>query len=160
MYPLGARPSLSISDDLALEDLARRRIFVAQIDVGFTRIHSPGGDEHSFQELMRALLEVISVLERPGLAFIGVDAQIARRQAGAHELPFSPRRESRPAETAQAGFGQDADHLFRRLARRNEAPGWFDNLPPPDRPAEPWYLRFPGLILRSLASFSKSAAAA
>ena len=71
---------------------------------------------------MRALLEVISVLERAGLAFIGIDAQIARRHSRTYELPFSPRGKSRPAETAQAGFGQDADHLFRRLRAGTKLP--------------------------------------
>ena len=55
---------------------------------------------------MRPALEEIAVLERPGLALIAIDAEIARRRAGPHELPFPARRKSRAAEAAKPRFGR------------------------------------------------------
>src|SRR5882724_1738983 len=88
--------------DLPQQDLPHRRIFVAQIDVDVGRLHHPGRDQHALEKAMRIGLEIDAVLDRPGLALVGIDRHQPRRRFLAHEPPLTPRRKPGAAEPAQA----------------------------------------------------------
>jgi hypothetical protein len=59
------------------------------------------------------VLQVETVLEGAGLAFVDVDGHQARCGLLAHDAPLAPRREARTAQTAQAGMLQRPQHVFR-----------------------------------------------
>src|SRR2546428_676138 len=48
-------------------------VFVADIDVGLAGVDHPGGDQHALDEPVRIALEIVAVLERARLAFVGID---------------------------------------------------------------------------------------
>ncbi len=95
--------------DLAQQDLAALRIFVAQIDVDVGRLDRPGADQHAFEEAMRVGLEIMAVLERAGLALVAVDRHQARAGLGTDEAPFAAGREAGAAEAADAGILERLD---------------------------------------------------
>ena len=68
------RVGLELGDRL-LEDRAAGGVLVAQIDVDVVDAHRPRGDQRPFEEAVRVALEVVTVLERAGLAFVDVDGQ-------------------------------------------------------------------------------------
>src|SRR6188474_3368263 len=89
----GDQPFALDERDLAPQDEMRRRIFIAQIDEGLLRLDAPGGDQQPLEKLMRPAQQIMAVLERPWLALVGIDAQIARPLGRPHELPFLACRE-------------------------------------------------------------------
>ena len=101
--------------DLARQDLAALRVFVAQIDVDVPGLDRPGGDQHAFQEAMRIGFEKIAVLERAGLALIGIDRHQPRLWLLPHKAPFAPGRETGAAEPAQPGIFERLDDVLDRL---------------------------------------------
>src|SRR5258706_13973671 len=52
---------------------------------------------------MRIAFQIVAILETARLALVDIDRHQARRYFAAHDAPFAPRRETRAAETAQAG---------------------------------------------------------
>ena len=106
--------------DLLEQDLAHRRVLVAQVDVDGLGLDRPGGDQHAFEELVRLALQVVAVLEGAGLALVAVDRHQARAGLGAHEGPLAPGREAGAAEAAQAGIAHGADHRID-IARAAQA---------------------------------------
>src|SRR3546814_7630056 len=88
--------------DLLQQDLARRRILVAQVDVAALAADRPGGDQRALEEAVRIALQVEAVLEGAGLALVGVDRHQARPLEAAHDLPLLAGREAGAAEAAQA----------------------------------------------------------
>ena len=78
------------------------RILVAQVDVDVLRLHDPRGDQQPLEHPVRIGLRGNEpVLERPGLALIGVDRDEARPRLRADEPPLPRRREARAAEPPQ-----------------------------------------------------------
>src|SRR5882672_10809549 len=69
--------------ELAREQRAARRVFVAQVDVDRIDADRPRADQHPFQEPVRVALEVVAILERPGLALVDVDGHQPRRRLAA-----------------------------------------------------------------------------
>ncbi len=63
---------------------------------------------------MRIEAEIVAVLERAGLALVGVDRHQARACLGAHQRPLAPGREAGAAEAAQPGVADDLDQLVAR----------------------------------------------
>ena len=105
--------------DLAFEDRAALRVFVAQIDVDLGGLDRPGGDQHPFEKAVRVGFEEIAVLEGAGLALVAVDRQQPRRRLLAHQPPFAPGRKAGAAEPAQARMLERFDHLIAgALARQ------------------------------------------
>ena len=114
-----AEPALAFeARDLGEEDLAYRRVLVAEVDVDRLRFHRPGGDEHALQEPVGTPLEVIPVLEGAGLALVGVHRHEARAGVGADDAPLAAGREAGPPEPAKAGFVENLDRLVHRAAPR------------------------------------------
>src|SRR3546814_9575065 len=74
--------------DLLQQDLAHRRILVAQVDVAALAADRPGGDQRPFQEAMRVAFQVVAVLEGARLALVGIDRHEARAGKAAHDLPL------------------------------------------------------------------------
>ena len=89
-------------------------IFVADVDVDLGRLDHPGGDQHAFEEAVRIEAEIVAVLERAGLALVGVHRHQPRAFFGAHERPLAAGREARAAKPAQAGVADDLDQLVAR----------------------------------------------
>ena len=52
---------------------------------------------------MRIAFEVHTILERARLAFVNIHRHHPRAFFGAHDAPLAPRRETRAAQTTQAG---------------------------------------------------------
>src|SRR6266478_3782903 len=67
------RPARWQLGDFALEDVARGRIFVADVDVDVGRLHHVGADQSPLQKAMRIGFEIVAVLEGTGLALIAID---------------------------------------------------------------------------------------
>ncbi len=100
--------------EFGCQDLARRRILVPEIDVGFLRLHPPRCDQHPLEKLMWIALQIVLVLEGAGLAFIAIDAKIAWARAGAHELPLLSRWKTGAAEASEPRLHERVDHLLDR----------------------------------------------
>src|SRR5690606_26905252 len=64
--------------DLPEQDLAHGRVFVAQVDVDRLGLDRPRGDQRALEEAVRIALQVVAVLDRAGLALVGVDREVAR----------------------------------------------------------------------------------
>ena len=89
-------------------------IFVAHVHIRIRRLYHPGGNQHALDEAVRVLLEIVPILERAGLAFVGVDREQPRRRLGAHQRPFPPGRKSGTAQPAQPRVADDLDQFVAR----------------------------------------------
>ena len=87
------------------------RVFVANVDVSVGGLDHPGGDQHALDESMRIAFEIEAILERAGLAFVGVDGEKPRRRFGADQRPFASGWKTGAAEAAQTGIADDFDDL-------------------------------------------------
>ena len=86
--------------DLATENCAGDRVFVTKIDVDLGRADHVRTDQHPFQEPVRIGVEEVAVLERAGLALVGVHRHQPRPGLAPHGAPFAPGREPRAPEAA------------------------------------------------------------
>ncbi len=102
------------SCNLAREDLAAFRIFIAKVDVNCLRLDRPRPDQHAFEDAVRIGFDMIAILESPRLSFICVHRHHPRAGFGADELPLPPYREARPAKPAKARIFKRFDYAFRR----------------------------------------------
>src|SRR5260370_39303984 len=75
--------------ELALQDFAALRVFVAQIDPDLRRLARPGADQHAFEEAMRIGLQIDPVLDCAGLPLVAVDRHPARAGLVAHGAPLA-----------------------------------------------------------------------
>ena len=98
-----ARRSFLQRCNFFFEDGAHPCIFVAQVNVDLGNLHHPRGDDYAFEESMRIAFEVHTILERARLAFVNIHRHHTRAFFGAHDAPLAPRRETRAAQTTQAG---------------------------------------------------------
>src|SRR5690606_19663535 len=87
---------------LAAQNFENGLVLVANVDENFFSLDRPGCDEHSFEELVGAHLEVMAVLESAGLALITIDRHKPRPLFSADQRPFAARREASAAEATQA----------------------------------------------------------
>src|SRR6185295_135146 len=77
--------------------------FAPDIEEGEIRLDGVGREDDPLQDQVRILFDQETVLERAGLALIGVDAEVARLVFGLRqEAPFHPGREPGAAAAAQA----------------------------------------------------------
>ena len=60
---------------------------------------------------MRIRLETIAVLERAGLALVGIDGDQSRLRRALEEAPLSSCGEARATKSAKAGSVDDVDYL-------------------------------------------------
>ena len=99
--------------DLAEQDLAALRIFIAKIDVDRLSFHGPGADQNAFENAMRIGFKMVPVLEGARLPFIGVDGHHSWPGLSANELPLAPDGEASAAQPAKAGVFQGLDDVAR-----------------------------------------------
>src|SRR5439155_4132567 len=112
--------------DRLLQHLRLSVIFAADVDVGDVALRGDGADGDAFQQLVRVVIDQITVLERPRFRLIRIHREIVRPLFFlGDEGPLLPRREPRPAAPAQAGVGHGLDDLVRlhlqRFAQRDVA---------------------------------------
>ena len=93
----------------ALEDFGAEGELSTDVNIGRSDADGVGGEDHALDHLVRVSLHQLAVLERAGLALIGVADEIAR--AGmvlGNKRPFHAGREAGAAASPQAGL---LDHL-------------------------------------------------
>ena len=94
--------------------LVIRPYFAMNIVVTHADAHRVSGDDHAFDQDMGVVAEDVTVLERAGLAFIGITHQIlCTRKRARHETPLQSRWKARAATTAQRRLFDFGDHVFR-----------------------------------------------
>src|SRR4029079_10574607 len=82
--------------DRFFEDPRSQDELASYIDVGALGADRITGEEDSFQHLVRIALDQLPVLKCPGLAFVGITAEVPRSLVVlGQESPFDPRRKSR-----------------------------------------------------------------
>src|ERR1700720_107584 len=86
-------------------------IFVADVNISVGSLDHPSRDQHAFDEPMRIAFEIEAVLERSGLAFVGVDGEQPRRRFSADQRPFASGGKAGAAEAAQTSVADDFDDL-------------------------------------------------
>src|SRR6185312_12182237 len=101
------RPASRQLGDLALQDLARDGIFVADVDIDLARLDDMRADQHAFEEAVRIGVEIMAVLEGAGLALVAIDRHQARPRLAQHGAPFAASRKAGAAEAAQAAVVED-----------------------------------------------------
>ena len=90
-----------------LPDLAMNVVVTA------IRAHGEGGDCHAFDDRMRVVTHDVAILERPGLAFIGItDNVLVTREGARHERPLQTRREAGATTTTQDGLLNLSNDVF------------------------------------------------
>ena len=95
----------------ALQSTQRQVELAAYIDECVPDVQRIGGDQHSFDELMRCVLEDPAILECAGFAFVGVAAQVDHRAFLVDERPFGADREVSPAAAPQSRLRDFALHI-------------------------------------------------
>src|SRR5687767_447796 len=65
---------------LALEDRPPAAVLVARVDINSLAGPRPRRDQRAFEKTARMTFELVTVLELPGLAFVDVDREQARRR--------------------------------------------------------------------------------
>ena len=85
--------------------------FAADVNVTEMHIERPGGDHHAFEQLVRILVQNVTVFECARLGFVTVDHEVMRLAVFAFdEAPFDARGEAGAAASAQIRclhFGHD-----------------------------------------------------
>ena len=93
-------------------DLGRFGEFAADVDVGEVDIGREGGNGKAFDELVRVLVEDVTVLEGAGLGFVAVDNDVVVLAIVVFdEAPLGTGGEARSASTAQVGGFDHVDDL-------------------------------------------------
>src|SRR5581483_12159949 len=78
-------------------------VLAAHVDVGGVDVIRDRRDEEALDQEVRVALEALPILERAGLALVGVARDVARPAVvGRHERPLHAGREARAAPTPQA----------------------------------------------------------
>src|SRR3990172_2281605 len=105
--------------DRALERPADVLVLVAEVDPAALGADHARGQAHALHDQVRQLLQEDAVLERSGLALVGVaDDVLWRRRLLPDQFPLEPRLESRPAHSPEASGLERRDHLIRGLGPR------------------------------------------
>ena len=98
------------SDRLA-QDRARRRVFLAEVDVRLVRLAEAHRRLEPLEEELRAELQHVAILDRPRLALVSVDDHDARAGLLSHRRPLPPGRKARATHTRQPRGFQPREHL-------------------------------------------------
>ncbi|MCK6430484.1 MAG: hypothetical protein L6Q72_15555 [Burkholderiaceae bacterium] len=99
--------------DRAGEAAVRQVELAADVDEGVPDLQRVGRDQHRLEQQMRRVLKDPAVLERAGLAFVGVRAEIVRLAVvQMDDLPFAADRKRRAAVPEQAGSGDFLGHVL------------------------------------------------
>ena len=110
--------------DRRLEPLGAERELAADVDVRRVTADRVGGDDDAFEQLVRVLLDDEAILERAGLALVGVDREVdGLRRLLRQEAPFEPCRKPRAAAATQVRRLHDPDQLLGRARRERLARG-------------------------------------
>ncbi len=99
--------------DRVLHTLCRQRVFAADVDVASPRVDGESGDQHRFQDGERIFFEEFAVLERPGLAFVGVADHVPGSCRGDDSGPFATGGERRATAPHQLRGNHLVDHRLR-----------------------------------------------
>ena len=98
--------------------------FAADVDVAEVHIERPGGDHHTLEQLVRILVQNVTIFEGARLRLVAVDHEVMRLAVFAFdEAPFDARGETGAAAAAQIRcfqFGHDLlglhlERLFQRF---------------------------------------------
>src|SRR3989442_904191 len=90
-------------------------VLVIHIDEGLLGLDGIGGDQRSFQQLVRIGLQQVPILERPRFMLTGVADKVVFRNPVVEDLlPFDPGGEPRSAAAPQAGPLDLRDDLVPR----------------------------------------------
>ena len=101
--------------DGTLENLRAFDRLPANVDVSEFHVIRPAGDDHAFEELVRVLVDDLTVLERARLGLVRVANQVNRLAAlSVHERPLQTAREPGAAATAQPGLEHFVADLLLR----------------------------------------------
>src|SRR5439155_26752859 len=102
--------------DRLLENARPQVELPATIDVGVAAFDGVGGENHSFQDLMRVLLHEKPILEGPRLRFVRVAEQVHRLSARVlrNEAPLDARRETGAAAAPDSRLLDLLGQLRRR----------------------------------------------
>ena len=79
------------------------RVLLAQVDEALGRLCEAHRDQHPFEHEVRTALEEVAVLDRSGLALVGVQDRVARRRLARYGLPLQRGWEARAAVADQPG---------------------------------------------------------
>src|SRR3981081_4592293 len=71
-------------------------------------------DQHALEKAMWIGLEIVTILERSGLALVAIDSHQPRPGLAEHRAPLSSRGKACAAETAQAGVVERLQKIFLR----------------------------------------------
>ena len=99
--------------------VAGGRVLLPQIDEPLGRLREVHGDERALEHEVRAQLHHVAVLDRPRLAFVRVDHDVARSRLLRDRLPLEPRREAGAPVAGEAGGLELLDDLLpgRQVAK-------------------------------------------
>src|SRR5262249_43915286 len=104
--------------DGALENLVLDGELAPDVDVAPFGTDRVTGQGAPFKQRVPRPAHDLPVLERPGLRFVGVAAEVVRLAAVLrHERPLEAGREPGAAPSAQSGVLDLLDHRFRRHAQ-------------------------------------------
>ena len=85
-----------------IQQLGRNRHLTPDVDVGQLYVVGPAREDHPLDQLVRILVEDLTILEGARFGLVGVANQIDRLTAAAvHEAPLKAGRETRATTTAQ-----------------------------------------------------------
>src|SRR5262252_2639523 len=115
------RPALWQLGDLAHENFATGRIFIAHVDVDVRSLDYMRADQRALDEAMRISLEIIAVLEGSGLALVAIDGHQPGTGLAQHRAPFAPRWKAGPAEATQRRIIERLEQVFLLQFARTHA---------------------------------------
>ena len=93
---------------------ARGRVLLAQVDVGLVHLAEAHRRDEPLEQQLRPELHHVAVLDRPGLALVGVDDHGPRGGLAADRVPLAEGREAGTAHPGQPGRLEPRQHLVRR----------------------------------------------
>ena len=100
--------------DGALEQQSLIVVLTADVDERRVHLQRVRRDQQSLDELMRALIDEIPILEAPRLGLVRVAAEVAREHVLGEEGPLHPGREPRPSPPADVARLHLRDQRLRR----------------------------------------------
>ena len=88
------------------------RVLIAEVDIDLDGLDGPGRQQHAGQHAMGLALQVVAVLERSRLPFVGVDHHQPGGRLLAHQPPLHGRAEACPPHPAELGLLDGRDQLL------------------------------------------------
>ncbi len=112
-----SRPAPRSSSSADSSRSPRPAVLLAQVDEPLGRLRDAHRDQHPLEHQVRPPLHHVAVLDRPGLALVGVHDHVPRPRLRADGLPLDAGRESGAAVAGQARrlqLGDDRARLRQR----------------------------------------------